>query len=80
MLVHCRTTEVDKHHPESKMLKRSQGNTRFSQSTLSFFQRVIISHFYNTLIGGNDMEQSFIDKLYDATEGNPDLNENWFVH
>ena len=66
-----RTTEVDKHHPLAKMLKGFQGDRRFAQINLESFSVSDYRAFLQTLIGSTEMEQSFIDKLYEATEGNP---------
>ncbi len=66
-----RTTEVDKHHPLTKMLKSFQGDKRFSQINLEPLSISDYRPFLQTLIGGSDMEQHFVDKLYEATEGNP---------
>lgn len=66
-----RTTEVDKHHPLTKMLKSFQGDRRFAQITLESFSLPDYRAFLQTLIGSTEMEQSFVDKLYEATEGNP---------
>jgi ABC-type transport system substrate-binding protein len=66
-----RTTEVDKHHPLAKMIKGFQGDRRFAQITLEPFSVPDYRSFLQTLIGGTEMEQSFVDKLYEATEGNP---------
>jgi serine/threonine protein kinase/ABC-type transport system substrate-binding protein len=66
-----RTTEVDKHHPLTRMIKSFQGDRRFSQITLEPLAIHDYRSFLQTLIGSTEMEQSFIDKLYEATEGNP---------
>lgn len=66
-----RTTEVDKHHPLPKMLKGFQGDRRFAQIQLESFSGEEYRSFLQTLIGSPQMEQGFVDKLYDATEGNP---------
>ncbi|MCI0615565.1 ABC transporter substrate-binding protein [bacterium] len=66
-----RTTEVDKHHPLMKMLKSFQGDRRFAQINLEAFSLSEYREFLKTLVGSTEMEQSFVDKLYEATEGNP---------
>jgi serine/threonine protein kinase/ABC-type transport system substrate-binding protein len=66
-----RTTEVDKHHPLMRMLKSFQGDRRFAQINLEAFTVSEYREFLQTLVGSTEMEQSFVDKLYEATEGNP---------
>jgi serine/threonine protein kinase/ABC-type transport system substrate-binding protein len=66
-----RTTEVDKHHPLMKMLKGFQGDRRFAQINLEAFSESEYREFLQTLVGSAEMEQGFVDKLYEATEGNP---------
>lgn len=66
-----RTTEVDKHHPLMKMLKGFQGDRRFAQINLEAFSESEYREFLQTLVGSTEMEQGFVDKLYEATEGNP---------
>lgn len=66
-----RTTEVDKHHPLMRMLKGFQGDRRFAQINLEAFSESEYREFLQTLVGSAEMEQGFVDKLYEATEGNP---------
>jgi serine/threonine protein kinase/ABC-type transport system substrate-binding protein len=66
-----RTTEVDKHHPLAKMIKSFQGDRRFAQIAIEPFSISDYRSFLQTLVGSTEMEQSFVDKLYEATEGNP---------
>ncbi|HSE43409.1 MAG TPA: ABC transporter substrate-binding protein, partial [Acidobacteriota bacterium] len=66
-----RTTEIDKHHSVTKMIKSFQGDRRFSQINLEPFSMEDYRSFLQTLIGSAEMEEGFINKLYEATEGNP---------
>lgn len=66
-----RTTEVDKHHPLVRMLKGFQGDRRFSQIQLEPFSESEYRTFLRSLIGSSNMEEDFINQLYEATEGNP---------
>lgn len=66
-----RSTEVDKHHPLARMLKGFQGDRKFAQINLEPFTLSDYRTFLQSLIGSPEMEQGFVDKLYEATEGNP---------
>ncbi|HEY4491270.1 MAG TPA: hypothetical protein VI958_04680, partial [Acidobacteriota bacterium] len=66
-----RTTEVDKHHPVSRMIKGFHGDRRFYQMQLEPFSSAEHHSFLETLVGSSEMEKGFVEKLYEATEGNP---------
>jgi serine/threonine protein kinase len=66
-----RLTDVDKSHPLSKMITSFQGDRRFLEIHLEPFTREEHQEFLAALIGSPQMDSSTVDRLYDATEGNP---------
>jgi ABC-type transport system substrate-binding protein len=66
-----RSTGIDRRHPLSKMLQGFRGDRNFSSLTLEPLAASEHREFLSTLIGGSDVEDSFADKLYEASEGNP---------
>jgi ABC-type oligopeptide transport system substrate-binding subunit len=66
-----RSTDVDNRHPLTRMLESFRGDRRFSPLALGPFSRSEHRLFLETLIGGPELANSLIEKLYDATEGNP---------
>ena len=73
-----RTTEVDKQHPLTRMIHSFQGDKRFEQISLQPFSPSEHLVYLQNLIGSSDLEQSFVDKLYEATEGNPHFTKELF--
>ncbi len=73
-----RTTEVDKQHPLARMIGSFQGDRRFEQVSLQPFTPAEHLAFLQTLIGSTELEKSFVDKLYEATEGNPHFTKEIF--
>ncbi|MEW6730755.1 MAG: ABC transporter substrate-binding protein [Acidobacteriota bacterium] len=66
-----RSTEVDKQHTLTRMLNSFQGDRRFSLIKLAPFSRAEHQAFVEANIGATDLEKEFLDRLYEATEGNP---------
>jgi len=66
-----RSTEVDRHHPLTQMLDSFRGDRHFSQITLGPFTPTEHRLYLETLVGGPELTNSLIDKLYEGTEGNP---------
>lgn len=66
-----RSTEVDKHHPLTQMLDSFRGDRHFSQITLGPFSPSEHRLYLETLVGGPELANSLVEKLYDGTEGNP---------
>jgi hypothetical protein len=66
-----RSTDVDNRHPLCRLLESFRGDRRFSPIALGPFSRSEHRLFLETLIGGPELANSLIEKLYDATEGNP---------
>ena len=67
-----RSSEVDtKNHPLIRMLDTFRGDRRFSAIALSPFSQSEHRLFLETLIGGPKLADNLVQKLYEATEGNP---------
>jgi serine/threonine protein kinase/ABC-type transport system substrate-binding protein len=66
-----RSTEVDKHHPLTRVLSSFQGDRKFAHLTLHPFNRQELVSFLEILIGSSDLEEAFVDQIFRATEGNP---------
>lgn len=66
-----RTEEVVKRHPVTRLLDHFQGDRRFSMIRL---ERMLPSEhrlLVESLVGSSDLENSFANRLYEATDGNP---------
>lgn len=66
-----RATEVDKGHPLIRMLDSFQGDRRFSLIRLGPLSTLDHRAFIEGMIGTRKLDDSFADRLYAATEGNP---------
>lgn len=66
-----RTTEVDKHHPLTRMLNSFRGDRKFVHLVLQPFTRSEHTAFLEVLIGSANLEETFVDQIFRATEGNP---------
>lgn len=66
-----RSTEVDRHHPLARMLSGFQGDRRFTQLQLAPFSASEHRMYLRSLIGSDDLEKDTVQKLFEATEGNP---------
>jgi ABC-type transport system substrate-binding protein len=66
-----RSTEVDHRHPLSRMLDTFRGDRRFASIVLGPFSPSEHRLFLETLIGGPKLADSLVEKLFEATEGNP---------
>ena len=67
-----RSSEVDnKNHPLIRMLDTFRGDRRFSAIALGPFTQSEHRLFLETLIGGPKLADNLVEKLYEATEGNP---------
>jgi len=66
-----RSTEVDNRHQLVRMLDSFRGDRRFSSIALASFSPSEHRLFLETLIGGPELAESLVKKLYDGTEGNP---------
>lgn len=66
-----RTTEVAKRHPILKMLDAFHDDRRFETIRLEPFLLSEHRAFLESIIGTDDLEARFVEKIYEATEGNP---------
>ncbi len=67
-----RSSEVDgRHHPLVRMLDTFRGDRRFSAIALGPFSVTEHRLFLETLIGGPKLADNLVEKLFEATEGNP---------
>jgi ABC-type transport system substrate-binding protein len=67
-----RSSEVDtKNHPLIRMLETFRGDRRFSAIALGPFSETEHRHYLETLIGGPKLADNLVEKLFEATEGNP---------
>src|SRR2546423_4754320 len=67
-----RSSEVDSRiHPLTHMLETFRGDRRYSAIDLGPFSQSEHRLFLETLIGGPKLADSLVEKLFEATEGNP---------
>ncbi len=66
-----RTTEVVKRHPLLRMLDSFHDDRRFVTIRLEPFLLSEHHALLETILGAKDLEAKFVEKLYEATEGNP---------
>lgn len=66
-----RTTEVAKRHPILRMLDGFHDDRRFETIRLEPFLLSEHRAFLESIIGTSDLETRFVEKIYEATEGNP---------
>jgi ABC-type transport system substrate-binding protein len=67
-----RSSEVDsRNHPLVRMLDSFRGDRRFAAISLGPFSQSEHRLFLETLIGGPKLAPNLIEKMYEATEGNP---------
>ena len=66
-----RTTEVDDRHPLTRVLDGFRGDRRFSSITLGPFSVSDHRSFLESMVGGTEMSDSLVKRLFEATKGNP---------
>jgi len=66
-----RSGDLDKHHPLSRMLDSFLGDRRFHSIRLEPFSSAEHQTLLQSLIGSAELEQSFVERIFEATEGNP---------
>ena len=66
-----RSSDVDKHHPLTRILNSFKGDKRFVSIHLEPFSEPEHKSLLESLIGSPDLETNFVHQLYEATEGNP---------
>jgi ABC-type transport system substrate-binding protein len=65
-----RTTEVDDRHPLTRVLDGFRGDRRFAQLTLGPFSPSEHRSYVETLVGGPELSDRLVERLYDSTKGN----------
>ncbi|PWT91222.1 MAG: hypothetical protein C5B54_05695, partial [Acidobacteria bacterium] len=65
-----RSADLDKHHPLARMLNNFQGDKRFLSIHVTPFSESEHKSLLQTLIGSQNLEETFVHQLYEATEGN----------
>ena len=66
-----RSGDIDKQHPLSRMLDSFLGDRRFLSIELEPFGASEHQTLLQSLIGSSELESSFVQRLFQATEGNP---------
>jgi peptide/nickel transport system substrate-binding protein/oligopeptide transport system substrate-binding protein len=66
-----RSTEVGERHPILKVLDGFRGDRRFAAVALGSFSPSDHRSFLETLVGGSHLSDSLVERLFDATKGNP---------
>ncbi len=67
----CRSTEVDRRHPLTRMLEGFEGDRHFSRIDLRSFTVSEHRELLSTLTGGADVSRDLVKRLFESTEGNP---------
>ncbi len=65
-----RSTEVDERHPLTRVLDGFRGDRRFSHVSLGPFSPSEHRSFLETLVGGSELDDALVERLYEATKGN----------
>jgi ABC-type transport system substrate-binding protein len=65
-----RTTEVDDRHPLTRVLDGFRGDRRFCHVTLGPFSPSEHRSFVETLVGGSELSDRLVDRLFESTKGN----------
>ncbi len=65
-----RSTEVDERHPLTRVLDGFRGDRRFSHVTLGPFSPSEHRSLIETLVGGSELADGLVDRLFEATKGN----------
>jgi serine/threonine protein kinase/ABC-type transport system substrate-binding protein len=66
-----RSGDLDKHHPLSRMLDSFLGDRRFVSIRLESFDSEEHEALLQSLIGSAELDQSFVKRIFEATDGNP---------
>ncbi|HET7293361.1 MAG TPA: ABC transporter substrate-binding protein [Vicinamibacteria bacterium] len=66
-----RTTEVDERHPLTRVLDSFRGDRRFAALTLGPFSPSEHRGLMETLVGGSELSEVLVERLFDAAKGNP---------
>jgi ABC-type transport system substrate-binding protein len=65
-----RTTEVDDRHPLTRVLDGFRGDRRFAHLTLGSFSPSEHRAFVETLVGGSELSDRLVERLFESTKGN----------
>lgn len=66
-----RRGDIDKHHPLSRLVDSFLGDRRFLSIELEPFDSTEHQTLLQSLIGSSELEPGFVQRLFQATEGNP---------
>ncbi|MHC4223493.1 MAG: serine/threonine-protein kinase, partial [Planctomycetota bacterium] len=66
-----RTNEITRHHPVSRMIDAFEGDRRFASVTLGPFTPSEHRKFLETLVGGAELADDLVEKVFEKTEGDP---------
>jgi ABC-type transport system substrate-binding protein/serine/threonine protein kinase len=66
-----RSTEVGNRHPLLRLLESFRGDRRFTALSLGPFSPTDHRSYLETLVGGTQLSESLVKKLFDLTKGNP---------
>ncbi|HET7292315.1 MAG TPA: ABC transporter substrate-binding protein [Vicinamibacteria bacterium] len=66
-----RSTDVGERHPLLRALDSFRGDRRFSAITLGPFSTSDHRSYLETIVGGSQLSDSLVRRIFDATKGNP---------
>ncbi|MHC4956210.1 MAG: ABC transporter substrate-binding protein [Planctomycetota bacterium] len=66
-----RTNEVDRRHPLTRMIDGQRGDRRFESITLGPLSASEHRLFLETLVGGSELADDLVRRVFERTEGNP---------
>ena len=66
-----RSTEIETRHPLTRLLESFRGDRRFAAIRLQPFALPDHRKFVETLVGGPRLADNLVQRLFEATEGNP---------
>ncbi|MHC4408439.1 MAG: BREX system ATP-binding domain-containing protein, partial [Planctomycetota bacterium] len=66
-----RTTEVDRRHALMRMIDSQRGDRRFESMTIGQLTASEHRLFLETLVGGSELADDLVDRVFERTEGNP---------
>ncbi|HVT01915.1 MAG TPA: protein kinase, partial [Thermoanaerobaculia bacterium] len=65
------SSDVDRSHPLNRMLANFKGDRRFQQFVLQPLGPAEHRSFLQQTIGSTNLDDAFVQRIYEATEGNP---------
>ncbi len=66
-----RTSDVQRGHPLISLIESFHGDRRFTLIRVEPFSHVEHRAFIEAMLGGSNVEPSLVDRIYEASEGNP---------